>query len=66
MNAIAINGFEAGISIFKDNLTSKNLKDAVNSIIINEEKFCKGVQKILQSFKEARKERKNVFKKLFV
>lgn len=66
MNAIAINGFEAGISIFKDNLTSKNLKDAVNSIIINEKKYCKGVQKILQSFKEARKERKNIFKKLFV
>ena len=66
MNAKAIDDFGAGISLFKDTLNVKKLKDAVNSIITNEEKYCKGVQKILQSFKNARKERENVLKKLFV
>ena len=66
MNAKAIVDFGAGISLFKDTLNAKILKDAVNSIIKDEEKYKKGVQKILQSFKEARKERENVLKKLFV
>lgn len=65
-NAKAISDFEAGISMFKDTINKKKLIDAVNSIIANEEKYKKGVQKILQSFKEARKERENVLKKLFV
>ena len=65
-NAKAISDFEAGISMFKDTINKKKLIDAVNSIITNEEKYKKGVQKILQSFKEARKERENVLKKLFV
>ena len=66
MNAKAISDFGAGISIFKNTLNAKVLKNAVNSIINDEEKYKKGVQKILQSFKEARKERENVLKKLFV
>lgn len=52
--------------MFKDTINKKKLIDAVNSIITNEEKYKKGVQKILQSFKEARKERENVLKKIFV
>ena len=66
MNAKAISDFGAGISIFKNTLNAKVLKNAVNSIINDEEKYKKGVQNILQSFKEARKERENVLKKLFV
>lgn len=65
-NAKAISDFEGGISMFKDTINKKKLIDAVNSIITNEEKYKKGVQKILQSFKEARKERENVLKKIFV
>ena len=52
--------------MFKDTINKKKLIDAINSIIANEEKYKKGVQKILQSFKEARKERENVLKKIFV
>ena len=66
MNAKAISDFGAGISMFKDTINVEKLKDAVNSILTDEEKYMKGVRKILQGFNEARKERESVYKKIFV
>ena len=66
VNAKAISDFGAGISMFKDTINVKKLKDAVNSILTDEEKYMKGVRTILQGFNEARKERESVYKKIFV
>ena len=42
------------------------LKKAVNEIIFNKEKYKKGVAKIVESLKESRDNRKNIYEKLFV
>jgi len=55
----------AGITLDKNNLTIDILKDAVNNIENNREKYKKGVEKIVQSFNEDRNKRKEIFEKLF-
>ena len=65
-NAKQLEKYEAGIVLDKNNLTNEILKDSVYKIIQNEQKYKNGVDKIAQSFKEARKERKQIFEKIFI
>ena len=50
----------------KTEITIDVLKNAVNEIIVNKEKYKKGLDKIVDSFKEARDNRKNVYEKIFL
>ena len=67
-NARRIEQLEAGISLDKNKIeiTVDVLKDAVNNIIANREKYKKGIEKIVESFKEAINNRKNIYEKIFV
>ena len=65
-NAKRIEELEAGLSLDKNKITVDLLKDAVNKIMVNREKFKKGVERIDESFKEARNNRKNIYEKIFV
>ena len=64
-NAKVIEKYEAGIVLDKDDLSPEVLKETVETYLANKEKYLKGVDKIVQSFKEARNERKKVFEKIF-
>ena len=64
-NAKVIEKYEAGIVLDKDDLSPEVLKETVETYLANKEKYLKGVDKIVQSFKEARDERKKVFEKIF-
>ena len=50
----------------KIEITVDVLKDAVNKINTNREKYKKGIERILQSYKEARDNRKSIYEKIFV
>ena len=65
-NAKKIEQLKAGICLDKKNITPEILRNTVDNFIENEEKFKSGVEKICQSFKEAREERKNIYQKIFV
>ena len=64
-NAKRVKELEAGIVLDKDKLNVDILKDAVNTIDSNKEKFKKGINKIYESFQEARNQRKEIFEKIF-
>lgn len=65
-NAKRIEELEAGLSLDKNKITVDLLKDAVNNINVNREKFKKGIERIVESFKEARNNRKSIYEKIFV
>lgn len=44
----------------KNNITPEILKNAVYKFIENEKEYKNGVNKIVESFKEARKDRKKI------
>ena len=63
-NAKRVKELEAGIVLDKDKLSVDILKDAVNTIDSNREKYIKGVDKIYESFQEARNQRKEIFEQI--
>lgn len=65
-NAYQIALLGAGISLDKDKVNEDDLKNAVNSILDDGEKYKKRVEKILESFQNARNERKKILKKLLI
>ena len=65
-NVKAIEQFEAGLSLDKDELTVEMLKTSLNTYLANKEKYQKGIAKIVESFKNARNERKKILEKIFV
>jgi MGT family glycosyltransferase len=67
-NAKRVEELEAGIALDRNKIeiTVDVLKDAVNKINTNREKYKKGIERILQSYKEARDNRKNIYGKIFV
>ena len=67
-NARRVEQLEAGIFLDKNKnkITVDVLKNAVNDIVVNREKYKKGVDKIVESFNEARNNRKNIYQKIFV
>ena len=56
----------AGVTLDSKNLTSEILISTVNNFLEFKEKYKNGVNKLVESFKEARKERKKVYEKLFI
>jgi MGT family glycosyltransferase len=56
----------AGVTLDSKNLTSEILLSTVNNFLEFKEKYKNGVNKLVESFKEARKERKKVYEKLFI
>ena len=67
-NSRRIEQLEAGIFLDKNKIkiTVDVLKNAVNELRINKEKYKKGLDKIVESFKEVIDNRKNVYEKIFV
>ena len=55
----------AGISLSGKDLTVELLKETINEIETNREKYLDGVKKIVESFDEERSHREEIFKKLF-
>ena len=55
----------AGISLDKNKINIEALQNAVKNIEVNREKYKLGVNKIIESFKECIKNRKNIFEKIF-
>ena len=66
LNAKLIEKNEMGIALQNDSITPELLKDTVNNIFNNEQKYKAGNDKIIQSFEEARNQRKSILEKLFV
>jgi len=66
-NARRVEQLEAGIFLDKNKnkITVDVLKNAVHDIVANREKYKKGVDKIIESFDEARNNRKNIYAKIF-
>lgn len=60
-----IEKFEVGIVLDSQKLNKENLYESVNSLISNKEKYKSGIEKISDSFKEARKDRKKILEKIF-
>ena len=65
-NAKMLEELEAGISLNHKNLNVDTLRNAVNTIENNREKYQKGIEKIFNSFQEARNQRKEILEKLLV
>jgi len=63
-NAKLIEKLGAGISLDKEELSPEILSKTVETYLADKEKYLKGVDKIAESFKEARDERKKVFEKI--
>ena len=63
-NAKMVEELEAGISLNFKNLNVDTLRNAVNTIENNREKYQKGIEKIFNSFQEARNQRKEILEKL--
>lgn len=63
-NAKMVEELEAGISLNFKNLNVDTLRNAVNTIENNREKYQKGIEKIFNSFQEARNQRKEIIEKL--
>ena len=55
----------AGFTLNKNNITPQILLNSVKKLEENREKYLLGVKKLVESFNEARNERKNVYEKLF-
>lgn len=66
VNAKLIEKHEMGIALNNDNITPEILKESVSNILNNEQKYKAGIDKIIQSFNEARSQRKAILEKLFV
>ena len=64
-NGRKIKELEAGILLDKNKITVDVLRNAVNDMVSNMEKYKKGVTKIVESFKEDRNNRKKIYEKLF-
>ena len=60
-----IEKFEVGIVLDIKKLNKENLYQSVNSFISNISKYKSGIEKISESFREARKDRKQILEKLF-
>ena len=65
-NGRRIKELEAGILLDKNKISVDVLKNAVNEIVSNKEKYKKGVAKIVESFNEDRNKRKSIYEKIFV
>lgn len=65
-NSCLIEKFHAGIVLNKNNITFEILKDAVNRFLEKKESFKKGINIIVESFKEARKDRKKIYEQIFI
>ena len=65
-NGKFVEKLEVGILLDKNKITAEILKDAVNNIIINREKYKKGIDKIVESFEEARNVRSKIYEQIFV
>ena len=65
-NGKLVEKLEVGILLDKNKITAEILKDAVNNIIINREKYKKGIDKIVESFEEARNVRSKIYEQIFV
>ena len=65
-NAKRVEEFGAGITLDEKKITVDSLKNSVNKIIANMENYKKGVNKIVESFKESINNRKNIYEKIFV
>ena len=63
-NAKRVQELEAGIALDKNKLSVDILKNAVNTIDCNREKYNKGIEKIAESFQEARSHRKEILEKI--
>ena len=50
----------------KNKISVDVIKNAVNDIVNNKEKYKKGVDKIIESFKEDRNNRKSIYEKIFI
>ena len=55
----------AGIVLNEKKLTPEKLNEAVNNYIKEKEKYQKGVQTIIESFKEAKNQKKEILEKIF-
>ena len=64
-NAEKIAKSGAGITLNIENVTSEILLNSVYELLKNKEKYKIGVNKIVESFKEARNERKKIYEELF-
>ena len=63
-NARMVEKLDAGISLNYKELNVDVLRNAVNTIESNREKYQKGIEKIYNSFQEARNQRKEIIEKL--
>ena len=54
-----------GISLSGKELSVELVKDSINKIEENREKYVNDIKKIVESFEEARSHREDIFKKLF-
>ena len=64
-NAKQIEKLGAGIALESKNINQEILKNAVFEILENQDKYRKGIETIMKSFKEAREERKSIYDKIF-
>ena len=66
-NGILIQNYKAGICLDEDEeeINSELIKKSVETYLANKEKYKKGLEKIAESFKEARNERKKIIEKIF-
>ena len=64
-NAKQIEKYGAGIALDSKNINPEILKESLFKIMGNIDKYKSGTETISKSFKEAREERKKLFKKLF-
>ena len=60
-----IKKYGAGIILNEKRLTPEKLNEAVNNFIKDRAKYQKGVDTIIESFKEAKKQRKEILEKIF-
>ena len=65
-NANQIEKLNAGIVLDKNNITPDILKNAVYKYLENEKEYKDGVNKIVESFKEAREDRKKIYEQIIV
>ncbi len=63
-NARMVEKLDAGISLNYKELNVDVLRNAVNTIESNREKYQKGIETIYNSFQEARNQRKEIIEKL--
>ena len=68
-NGILIRKYKAGIYLDdeedEEEINSELIKKSVETYLTNKEKYKKELEKIAESFKEARNERKKILEKIF-